>query len=125
MQSAYRIQVVPDTPAFRETVAFWDTGKVASDRSIHVPYGGPALESSRRYYWRVRVWDGAQNAWAWSQPAYWEMGLLRPEDWKAKWIEPGLDEDSSRSQPVPLLRGRFNVNGTVKSARVRHGARAV
>jgi len=116
-QTAYRLQVVPDRAAFGDTVSFWDTGRVASDRSIHVPYEGPALQSSRRYYWRVRVWDGEGKPWAWSAPAFFEMGLLRPEDWTAKWIEPGLDEDTSRSQPVPLLRGRFEVDGKVKSAR--------
>jgi alpha-L-rhamnosidase len=114
-QTAYRIQVAADAPSFGR--ALWDTGQVSSDRSIHVPYEGPALQSSRRYHWRVRVWDGAGRPWAWSRPASFEMGLLAPGDWKAKWIEPGLEEDTSRSQPVPLLRGRFQVEGRVKSAR--------
>jgi alpha-L-rhamnosidase len=111
VQSAHQIQVT------RAGRTLWDTGKVASDRSIHVPYGGPALESSARYTWRVRVWDGAGRASAWSAPASWEMGLLKPEDWKARWIETGVSEDTKTSQPAPMLRGTFAVKGKVRSAR--------
>jgi alpha-L-rhamnosidase len=116
VQSAYQVQVVADAPRFGAR-ALWDTGRVSSDRSVHVEYGGPALESSRRYHWRVRVWDGRGRASAWSAPAAWEMGLLRPADWTAQWVDPGLDQDTSQPQPVPMLRGRFTVNGRVRSAR--------
>ncbi len=111
VQSAYQVQVT------RAGRTLWDTGKVASDRSVHVPYAGPALESSARYTWRVRVWDGAGRASAWSAPASWEMGLLKPEDWKARWIETGVSEDTKTSQPAPMLRGAFAVKGKVRSAR--------
>jgi alpha-L-rhamnosidase len=111
VQAAYQVQVA------RGGKTVWDTGKVASERSVHVPYAGPALESSRRYTWRVRVWDGAGRASAWSAPASWEMGLLRPEDWKARWIEPAADEDAKVSPPAPVLRGTFAVKGRVRAAR--------
>ena len=111
VQSAYQLEVT------REGKRVWDTGKVVSDRSVHVPYGGPALESSRRYAWRVRVWDGGGQATAWSAPASWEMGLLSPGDWKARWIEAAEDEGAKASQPSPMLRGTFAVKGKVRSAR--------
>jgi alpha-L-rhamnosidase len=111
VQSAYQVQVT------RGGKAVWDTGKVASDRSVHVAYSGPALESSARYTWRVRVWDGGGRASAWSGPAYWEMGLLKPEDWKARWIETTAEEDPKVSQPAPIVRGSFTVKGKVRSAR--------
>jgi len=111
VQSAYQVQVTLDGKPL------WDTGKVASDRSVHVPYAGPALESSRRYTWRVRVWDGAGKASAWSAPASWEMGLLAPGDWKARWIEAAGDEGAKASQPAPMLRGAFAVKGKVRRAR--------
>jgi alpha-L-rhamnosidase len=111
VQSAYEIQVT------RDGKPLWKTGKVASDRSVHVPYRGPVLESAGRYSWRVRVWDGNGRASAWSAPASWEMGLLRPGDWKVKWIEPGADEDPRTSQPPPLVRGTFTVKGPVRRAR--------
>lgn len=86
VQTAYHIVVSTD-PSFADADAVvWDTGKVASDRSIHVPYAGEPLESGRRYHWKVRTWDIQDKATAWAMPAWWEMGLLRPEDWSATWI---------------------------------------
>jgi alpha-L-rhamnosidase len=114
LQTAYQIQVA-EQPEFKTIV--WDTGRTASDRSVHVPYGGPALSSGRRYYWRVRVWDAGGQSSEWSAPAFWEMGLLSPGDWKAKWISPDWDEDTSKSQPCPMLRGVFRVTKPVRSAR--------
>ncbi len=117
IQTAYRIQVSRDVAKWGSKSVVWDTDKVASDRSIHVPYEGPALESGRRYYWRVQVWDGSDRSSKWSAPGFWEMGLLLPEDWKAAWITPSGEEDTSKSQPAPLLRGTFEVDGKVSSVR--------
>jgi alpha-L-rhamnosidase len=111
VQSAYQVQV---TRAGKTT---WDTGRVATSVSVNVPYGGPPLESSRRYGWRVRVWDGAGTASAWSAPASWETGLLKPGDWTARWIQAEGDQPAKASQPAPMLRGAFAVKGAVKSAR--------
>ena len=111
VQSAYQVQVT------RDGKTVWDTERVASSASVHVPYGGPALESSRLYTWHVRVWDAAGKASAWSAPASWEMGLLKPGDWTARWIQAAGDEPAKASQPAPMLRGIFAVKGAVKSAR--------
>lgn len=111
VQSAYEIEV---TSAGRPV---WTSGRVASSQSVHVPYGGPPLESARRYTWRVRIWDGSGRVSAWSEPAFWEMGLLEPEDWQAAWIQPAIDEDPSAPQPAPMLRGSFTVTGRVRQAR--------
>ena len=119
VQSAYQLQVATDRPAFNTTEnQQWDTGRVNSDQSVQVVYQGPALESARRYYWRVRVWDGAGEASPWSEPAWWEMGLLQPSEWSAEWITPNWKEKPGRSQPSPLLREEFTVSGPVESARV-------
>jgi alpha-L-rhamnosidase len=101
----------------RDGTPLWDTGRVESRQSVLVPYGGPALESSRHYTWRVRVWDGAGQTSDWSEPASWEMGLLAPADWKAQWIQPEGNEDTKTPQPSPVLRGTFTVSGTVRRAR--------
>jgi alpha-L-rhamnosidase len=117
-QSAYQIRVARSARGLltkREVV--WDSGKVNSDESIHRAYDGPSLQSGQRYYWQVRVWDGSGMASDWSEPAYWEMGLLEPSDWQANWIEPDLQEDVSQSGPVPMLRRAFKVNGVVQRAR--------
>ncbi|HET8655086.1 MAG TPA: glycoside hydrolase family 78 protein [Longimicrobiaceae bacterium] len=116
VQSAYEIRVA-QRPAELAKKPLWDSGRIASDASIHVAYAGPALRSGQRYYWQARVWDGQGKASAWSEPAYWEMGLLAPSDWTARWITPDLPEDSTVSNPSPMLRSEFTVNGEVASAR--------
>jgi hypothetical protein len=64
-QSAYQIQL--GTSAAVEP-ASWDSGRVASARSIGIEYAGAALAPNRSYYWRVRTWDAAGAASAWSSP---------------------------------------------------------
>jgi alpha-L-rhamnosidase len=116
VQSAYQIRVA-ESEAELEVSPMWDTGRVDSDRSIHVVYEGPTLASGRRYYWQVRVWDGEGTVSDWSDPAFWEIGLLDASDWQASWISPGWDEDPTSPQPVPLLRTTFAVAGQVETAR--------
>lgn len=86
-QTAYRV-VVAATPGklAKSKDVEWDTGKVDSDRCTLVAYAGKALESRRRYWWKVRVWDAEGVASPWSEPSSWEMGLLSPADWAADWI---------------------------------------
>jgi len=45
------------------------------------------------------------------------MGLMGPTRWTAKWIVPELVEDTTRSNPAPMLRSDFTLDGTVASAR--------
>lgn len=116
VQTAYEIHVSLDAAGLGKA-GVWNSGKVTSDQSVFVNYGGPALESGKRYYWNVRVWDNAGKASAWSQAAYWETGLLNTNDWKAKWIESGLPGDTV-SGPSPILRKTFELKKAVKTARV-------
>jgi len=106
VQMAYQVQVTATSDALlagRDLI--WDSGRVDSDRSVQVAYAGPMLKSGQRYHWRVRTWDGAGHVSAWSQPAYWEMGLLQPSDWSpAAWITPAWDEDTTKSNPAPMFR---------------------
>jgi alpha-L-rhamnosidase len=97
-QAAYEIRVASSPEALAQDRSdVWDSGRVESDQSVNVPYGGPAVESRRRYYWQVRVWDPQGQASSYSQATWWEMGLLSPEDWKAKWI----------TRDMPLERGDY------------------
>jgi alpha-L-rhamnosidase len=116
-QSAYQIRVTRGERGPGGGNPVWDSGRVASDESTQRVYEGPPLESGRRYSWQVRVWDGGGKASGWSAPAWWEMGLLAPSDWKATWIEPNLTEDVSKPGPVPMVRREFKLSGPVERAR--------
>ena len=117
-QSAYHIRAAGNPEDLASTANLvWETNKVKSDQSTHVVYQGPSLTSHQRIWWQVRVWDNHGNLSDWSKPALWEMGLLKPEDWTADWIEPVLKEDVNSSNPCPMIRKQFEVNREVKSAR--------
>ncbi len=95
----------------------WDSGRVTSAQSVQVPYAGQPLSSRQRAWWQVRVWDDAGQTSGWSEPAWFEMGLLRRKDWQARWIGmPGADKD--RPGAAPLLRKVFEVRKPVQAARV-------
>lgn len=84
-QTAYHVVVATD-PGFEAASVVWDTGKVDSGQSVHVPYDGRPLTSRTRYHWKVRTWDAGGQPSPWSEMAHWEMALLEIADWKAKWI---------------------------------------
>ncbi len=87
VQAAYQIRVAGSSERLAAGRAdVWDTGKVVSDRTIHVVYRGRPLESGKSYCWQVRTWDARGRPSPWSRPARWSMGLLAPGDWKARWI---------------------------------------
>ena len=113
LQTAYEIRVSDDAATLAKG-SVWNTGKVTSDSSVHVTYTGQPLQSGKRYFWQVRVWDNSGKTSAWSAPAYWQMALLATTDWKAKWIEPGYTEDPLR--PSPLFRKQFAASKKVRSA---------
>ena len=110
VQSAYQVRVS------RGATLLWDSGRTSGAASVFVPYRGPALESRTRYTWRVRVWDGKGRASSWSQPGFWESGLLRPAEWTAEWI--GTAPTDTAGGPSPLLRRAFRLGSTIASARI-------
>jgi alpha-L-rhamnosidase len=84
-QAAYQVEVLKTMS--KDHAVVWDSGKVLSAQSLNVVYTGAPLVSSGRYAWRVRVWTpGDETPSAWSIPATWVMGLVKPEEWTAKWI---------------------------------------
>ena len=118
MQAAYHLRVSEGIEtSHRGTRLIWDSGKVPSDNSTHVRYAGPTLQSRRRYYWQVRIWDELGCASSWSELKYWEMGLLNKSDWQAHWISPIIDPNRERPTPPTLLRSTFQLRGKVRRAR--------
>jgi alpha-L-rhamnosidase len=86
-QRAWQVLVASSPESLSHDQAdVWDSGRVESDEQLHVPYGGRALRSSERVFWKLRVWDAEGRASAWSADATWTMGLLDRGDWRAQWI---------------------------------------
>ncbi|MEW2353923.1 glycoside hydrolase family 78 protein [Spirillospora sp. NPDC029432] len=92
-QSAYEIRVAT-SPARLAAGDVWNSGKVASGQSVLVPYGGPGLKARTRYHWTVRVWDDAGRPSAWSEPSWWETGLMDGATLGGRWI--------GHDSPLPL-----------------------
>jgi len=123
VQSAYRVQVASDPEFLRlDTPDLWDSGKVMSDRQLHVEYDGRALKADERCYWRVQVWNQEGQASTSGEIGWWETGLLAPSEWDAEWISSGkpLPADDAgfyEDDPAPLMRRTFRVSGRVRRAR--------
>ncbi len=122
-QTAYRVQAARGPAAFDGGGLLWDSGRVRSGRCIGIRYEGPALGPRTRTWWRVRVWDAGRVESAWSQPAFWETGLLEPSEWKARWI--GLKQAAGGSVPCPHLRRVFSLAAAPRSARLYITARGL
>ena len=102
-QTAYQLMVaVRQEELASDRGDLWDTGKVESEQSLHVVYAGRLLASEQVCWWKVRVWDEDGNQSPWSEPARWSMGLLKADDWQAKWI--GRDEPPPPVGASPLVK---------------------
>ncbi|HUW20645.1 MAG TPA: family 78 glycoside hydrolase catalytic domain [Sedimentisphaerales bacterium] len=112
-QTAYHILVASSVEKLQRNKADkWDSGKVVSERSVNVEYGGRALKSGEMCWWKVRCWGKDGKAGQYSDAASFEMGLVRESDWQGKWI--GAEKGISS----PLLRRDFEITKKVKQARV-------
>ncbi len=123
IQTAYRILAASSPEKLSANEGdLWDSGKVLSGSSIHVPYKGVPLKSRMRCYWKVKVWseDGESD---WSEPAYWSMGLLHEIEWQGIWTGldksfPWDDEGMFSRLSARYLRKEFEVNKEIKRATV-------
>ncbi|MFN0214931.1 MAG: family 78 glycoside hydrolase catalytic domain [Saprospiraceae bacterium] len=115
LQTAYEIRVASNPGDLsRGKKLSWTSGRIQSDASIWVPYEGPAMVSGKKYWWQVRVWDSTGSVSAWSEPNFWQMGLLAPSDWIAQWIS--VAEPESAEQPSPMFRKEFATKKKISSA---------
>jgi alpha-L-rhamnosidase len=114
-QSAYAIRVFR-SPTFSNSSSVWESGKINSTTSILVGYAGPPVQSGKKYYWQVKIWDNNEKTSDWSTAAFWETGFLSHEDWKANWVEPV--QDTARKMPALHLRKNFFIQKAVESATV-------
>ena len=109
-QSAYQVLAASDPSRLVEGKAdLWDSGKVTSDASVLLSYGGKALSSGETVWWTVRVWNESGRVSRWSEPAHFTTAKPYPVNWSAKWItypdaafaDDRLFRDHQRHIPVP------------------------
>ena len=98
----------------------WNSGKIDSNVSVQVPYAGKALTGGMTCFWKVKIYTNKGES-AWSEPAYWSIGLLSNSDWKAKWI--GYDKASPRDSitqwsrlSARYFRKQFQAKPEIKAA---------
>ena len=101
--------------AYRIVTEKWDSGKVESD-AMHAEYP-KELISRERVNWTITLWDENDEE---GEPAeaYFEMGLLSPADWKAKWITGDYSVNKKNRYPVDCFKKTLTVNKPVASARL-------
>ena len=135
-QSAYHILVSDSPQKLKSNIGnIWDSKVVKSDRSIQVEYAGIALNSEKKYFWKVKILNQNGKESVWSQNGTWQMGLLSVSDWeKAIWIGfanlpdsmkvvQGVHGDGNKlgnkavkRSVVPLFRKEFAVEKEIKNA---------
>lgn len=105
-QKAYEIFVARSEKDLRKGNFIWDSGKIYSDASAGIEYGGPALKPMTEYFWKARVWDNDDVSADSQVLATFETGLMNPslEAWEgAKWItapDPVAPEGASTKYSV-------------------------
>lgn len=122
-QSAYQIVVVhvfgSDNHNMRITPDYsWDSGKVYSEESNLISYDGPELQSMQNYLWAVRIWDKDGKVSKLSDYSRITTGMLRPDDWKARWIGAPWQKDvrGNYYPCAPMFRKEFTVRKGLVSA---------
>lgn len=95
-QSAYRIAVASTADRLLAGKPdIWDSGRIESSQSIGIPYNGPALKPSTRYYWRVELWGSNGLPYRVTPIDWWETGLMAQDAWRASWIGYETPEEST------------------------------
>ncbi|MBN2639413.1 MAG: family 78 glycoside hydrolase catalytic domain [Bacteroidales bacterium] len=117
-QTAYEIQIAFSTEELKHAKPEWQSGKVMSSQSVNVVYTGPELQSMQRIYWQVRVWDNKNRSSEWSEPAFFETGILHPNLWNAEWITVKDEINGNGKWPPQYYRKKFELKKKIQSARI-------
>ena len=135
-QATYHILVADTREKLQKNIGdSWDSKVVNSDASVQISYQGATLEAEKKYFWKVKIKDQAGHESAWSEIAWFQMGLLTAKDWGgARWIGyenlpdsmkivPGIHGSGDKLGPkgversiIPLFRKEFSVGKKVKYA---------
>ena len=93
----------------------WQSGRVESS-AMHAQYP-LTLGSRERVSWKIRLYDENGEPGEWSE-AFFETGLLKPSDWKAKWITGDYVPNKKERYPVDCFKKVVSIEKPVSSARL-------
>lgn len=121
-QDAYQIIAASSPELLSEDKAdIWNSGRVNTNQSVWVNYGGKNLQSNQRVYWRVRVYTNVGIS-AWSDMSMFSIGLLGETHWDGRWIGtdnlmPGDKAGVQHSvMSARYLRKEFSIKKQLKQA---------
>lgn len=87
-QTAYELFVCDNVDCIGRLI--WASGKVLNSKSFLVSYGGPQLNSSTRYFWKVKVYGKEHEPSFFSETTDFITGLMSDTDWSpSQWITGG------------------------------------
>jgi len=109
-QLAYQLQVAKDRDF---EIIMFDSRKVETDQSLHIPINSFSYRAETRYFYRVKVWDNYGEESSWSEVAFWETGLQGQDNWSGNWIA----AKKERAQ-VMSFNKNFTIKKVVKKARL-------
>ena len=106
-QTAYQIIVNGDEGEL------WNSGKVASDEQLWIPYAGKQLKSGTFCTWKLKVFTNKGET-PWSEPQRFSIGLLDEGKWRGYWIGleqlmPGEERGMHTRMAARYLRKEFQL----------------
>ena len=98
VQTAWQIEIASSKKSLEKGRAdVWNSEKQLSDRQLNIVPEGVVFEPGKLYWWRVRVWNAADEVTPWSEPARFSVGPDTAYRWQA---------DFSAGKGTFLLNGK-------------------
>ena len=126
LQIDYRIIVASTEANVRKGIGdLWDSKQVVSNQMLYVPYEGSQLKSRDHCYWKVfatvKYGMKGKTKSIESDVEEFEISLLSPGDWRAKWIGRDFDDDCIEGHTAiaaRYLRKDFELNKNINKVRL-------
>lgn len=122
-QKAYRIVAKRWSYESTKNDIVWDSGKIKSNAMTHISYAGKPLNSRDIVKWQVILWDENDEIGEISEASF-EMGLLKPFNWKGKFISGDYNPNKKERYPLDCFRKYVKSDETKKIVKVRMYATA-
>lgn len=85
----------------------WNSGRVNSDKNLHIVYSGKPLKSETKYFWKVKVWNQSGKVSKWSKNASFRTAPLE-SDLNPTWIGAITKADSHLPEGRTYHTATFN-----------------